>query len=60
MSERNERAAARRPYHKPQLEEVQLLAEEAVLKACKGSFAAGSGEVGCQPGTKNCKKKIGS
>jgi hypothetical protein len=25
----------RRPYHKPQLEQVQLIAEEAVLQGCK-------------------------
>jgi hypothetical protein len=26
---------ARRPYHKPQLEQVQLMTEEAVLAGCK-------------------------
>ena len=35
MSERNEGTRARRPYRKPQLEQVQLVAEEAVLAGCK-------------------------
>jgi hypothetical protein len=28
-------ATTRRPYHKPHLEQVQLVAEEAVLRGCK-------------------------
>ena len=30
-----EKTINRQPYHKPQLEQVQLVAEEAVLTACK-------------------------
>ena len=32
---------ARQPYHKPQLEEVKLIAEEAVLGNCKTTGTAG-------------------
>jgi hypothetical protein len=35
MEEEKAEQKARRPYHKPQLEQVQLVAEEAVLAACK-------------------------
>jgi hypothetical protein len=60
MNERNEGQAARRPYHKPQLEEVQLVAEEAVLMNCKGTASAGKNSVGCKPTTAACKKSFGS
>jgi len=35
MTEKMERKTDRRPYVKPQLEQVELVAEEAVLQACK-------------------------
>ena len=35
MTEKREGTRARRPYDKPQLEQVQLMAEEAVLAGCK-------------------------
>ena len=36
-----ETEATRRPYHKPQLEQVQLVAEEAVLLGCKTRSSGG-------------------
>jgi len=46
----------RQPYRKPQLEEVKLVAEEAVLTACKNASSAGKNEVaGCRIGTNSCK-----
>ena len=41
---------ARRPYHKPQLEQVQLMAEEAVLAGCKTVRMT-------KPGYDNCHVK---
>lgn len=35
MMEKKEKNATRRPYRKPQIEEVRLAPEEAVLVACK-------------------------
>jgi hypothetical protein len=49
-------AKARRPYHKPQLEQVQLMAEEAVLKACKLRDAGDGPNVPCMvTGTEPCR-----
>lgn len=33
--------SSRKPYSKPQLEQVKLAIEEAVLKGCKGQTGAG-------------------
>ena len=41
MTEKKEQEAPRRPYRKPQLEQVQLVAEEAVLVGCKTKRATG-------------------
>ena len=40
----------RKPYHKPQMEQVQLIAEEAVLTGCKlqGGGSAGPQNVNCK------------
>ena len=35
MEKEEETTKTRRPYHKPELEQVQLVAEEAVLAGCK-------------------------
>ena len=42
MTEKREGTRARRPYRKPQLEQVQLLAEEAVLAGCKTNVGGSS------------------
>lgn len=49
MTEKRKRTKARRPYGKPQLEQVQLVAEEAVLAGCKRGNASGP------PSFNNCK-----
>jgi hypothetical protein len=41
MTEKKGRVASRRPYRKPQLEQVKLVAEEAVLVGCKTKKATG-------------------
>jgi hypothetical protein len=41
MTEKSEGTRPRRPYRKPQLEQVQLVAEEAVLVGCKTKRATG-------------------
>ena len=51
MTEKRKTTRARRPYHKPQLEQVQLVAEEAVLQGCK------RGNVSGPPALKGCKDK---
>lgn len=47
----------RQPYRKPQLEQVRLEVEEAVLTACKNSDPAtpGKNTPNCRPGTNSCK-----
>jgi len=45
----------RQPYRKPHLEQVQLLAEEAVLTACKNPSTPGKNTPDCKPGTGACK-----
>jgi hypothetical protein len=46
----------RRPYRKPYLEQVRLLADEAVLTACKNPTSPGKNEpAGCRAGTNSCK-----
>ena len=47
MTEKNGVTTTRRPYRKPQLEQVQLVAEEAVLAGCKTVNRT-------QPGYENC------
>ena len=53
MTEKRETTRGRRPYRKPQLEQVQLVAEEAVLAQCK--VKGGSG-----PGGGNCRQADGT
>jgi hypothetical protein len=51
----------RRLYSKPQLEQVQLLPEEAVLAHCKGVSLEGRNlPSGCGQGGKQCKDTFGS
>jgi hypothetical protein len=45
----------RQPYRKPQLEQVRIEVEEAVLTACKIVGVVGKDEPGCKPGTAKCK-----
>ena len=45
-----DKTTIRKPYHKPQMEQVQLIAEEAVLTGCK---LQGGGSAG--PQNTNCK-----
>ena len=47
MIEKHGGMRTRRPYRKPQLEEVQLVAEEAVLAGCKTRATGGSGFTPC-------------
>ena len=46
MTEKKGQAASRRPYRKPQLEQVQLVAEEAVLVGCKTKRQIGGPDAG--------------
>ena len=39
----------RKPYQKPQVQMVKLVAEEAVLAMCKGDYWAGPGDTDCRP-----------
>ena len=53
MSEKRGVMGTRRPYSKPQLEQVQLVAEEAVLQGCKNSGSPGKNDSVCkQPACK--------
>jgi hypothetical protein len=57
MTKMAEDRIARRPYRKPQLEQVQLAVEEAVLSGCKASLiGAGplTGGGNCEPGSNQC------
>jgi hypothetical protein len=51
----NEIKNTRQPYRKPQLEQVRLLVDEAILTACKNPATVGKNELGCKPGTGKCK-----
>ena len=51
MTEKTKAATARRPYQPPQLEQVQLIAEEAVLVGCKTRSAGGEFDDNCMEGT---------
>jgi hypothetical protein len=57
MTEKLKGTRGRRPYHKLQLEQVQLVAEEAVLAKCKFVGGNGSGGADCKQadGTGNCQ-----
>jgi hypothetical protein len=48
----NETPDKKRPYEKPEVKQVALRPEEAVLGACKGSTGAG----GSGPGSSNCRR----
>lgn len=51
----------RRPYSKPEIEQVQLIPEEAVLTSCKTSTGGpGRPGVGCAVAPKHCKNTLGS
>jgi hypothetical protein len=45
----------RQPYRKPQLEQVSLAVEEAVLTACKNVTVGGKNSPDCRPNTSACK-----
>jgi hypothetical protein len=55
MTQKIEGKIAKRLYHRPQLERVQLVSEEAVLTACKNPTAVGKGQLGCRSGSSACK-----
>ena len=44
MTEKTKARTARRPYQPPQLEQVELVVEEAVLQMCKVRNKAGAGD----------------
>jgi len=46
----NETNGVKRPYSKPEIKQVALRAEEAVLGACKATSGGGNG-----PGSGNCR-----
>ena len=48
----NDTPGGKRPYEKPEVKQVTLRPEEAVLGACKGSVGAG----GSGPGSSNCRR----
>ena len=58
MTEKIKTGTARRPYRPPQLEEVQLAVEEAVLQSCKvpsrGTQFGGTCRGGDPPDTTQC------
>jgi len=56
MTEKTQSAKIiRKPYRKPQLEKVQLVAEEAVLQGCKQPSQPGLGTSNCKtPGGGIC------
>jgi|GEM_PF-3057471 len=47
---KSEKPQSRKSYVKPKIEQVNLVAEEAVLQSCKSPGAGGG------PGTRNCKQ----
>jgi hypothetical protein len=50
MADKTEIKAKRRPYKKPEIEQVRLVPEEAVLTGCKMSTQSGPGDItGCNP-----------
>jgi len=50
MNKKNEIPKNRKYYSKPKIEQVNLVAEEAVLQSCKSPGAGGG------PQTRNCKQ----
>ena len=50
MTEKIKTGTARRPYRRPQLEEVQLVVEEAVLQSCKVPSRGGQNLYSCRGG----------
>ncbi len=50
MTDKEEIETKRRTYKKPEVEQVRLAAEEAVLTGCKMSINSGPGQLGsCNP-----------
>ncbi|MDI6688094.1 MAG: hypothetical protein QME06_07745 [Desulfobacterales bacterium] len=45
----------RKQYKKPQVNQVKLEVEEAVLAACKNPTALGKNVTGCSPTNQSCK-----
>ena len=45
----------KRPYVKPEIKQVQLKPEEAVLGGCKTTTAAGPARITCDFGVGNCR-----
>lgn len=45
----------KRPYCKPEVDQVDLVIEEAVLAACKNPSAEGKRQIGCRQGNHSCK-----
>jgi len=61
MKENHKNENTRQIYHEPEIEKVELVADEAVLTNCKGAGAAGkNGYLGCRPHTHSCKISFGS
>jgi hypothetical protein len=51
----------RRPYQKPQIKEVKLIPEEAVLKVCKSPVGTGARPGNCRGSGLICRiKAVGS
>ena len=61
MTKKKRVKTIRRIYSKPQMEQVQLLPEEAVLANCKGAGQEGRNITsGCGEGGKECRTTFGS
>ena len=55
MSKKNKTEKSLRPYEKPTIEQVQLVAGEATLSACTGQVQhGGHNSVGCTPLSIGC------
>ena len=57
MTEKVKSKRARQPYRKPQLEQVQLVAEEAVLAGCKGPQGSGPDDKNCRVQNVDCSAR---
>jgi len=57
MTDKEDVKKTKRPYQKPQVEEVKLVVEEAVLQACKTAATTGPHGIGTfcvNPGIQSC------
>jgi acetoin utilization deacetylase AcuC-like enzyme len=62
MTGKNETDATKSVYSKPRLEEIKLVAEEALLTACKTAASGPNRPIICSapPGHDKCRNSVGS